>query len=160
MLTTVASLEAYANELFFDRTTVFPGYSEELLNHLWEAYEKKPMLDKFDFALLLMRKPKLNRGARPVQDVDDLVELRNALTHFKPEWENEAVRHKKLSDRLQSKIEGSSFLPQNELLLPRRWASHNCTAWAVKNALALAKEFERLSGLSEKYKSDPAALTP
>jgi hypothetical protein len=48
VLTTVASLEAYANELFSDRITVFPEYSHDLLHNLWDTYERKPMLDKFD----------------------------------------------------------------------------------------------------------------
>lgn len=159
VLTTVASLEAYANELFSDRTTVFPGYSKELLNHLWETYERRQTGDKFDFALLLMGKTKLNRGVPPFQDVRVLVELRNALIHFKPEWENEAVEHKRLSEKLHRKIEGSPFL-SDEPLFPRGWASHSCTTWAVSNAIAFAKNFEELSGLPEKYKCDPAAITP
>src|SRR4051794_33549716 len=51
VLTAVASLEAYANELFFDRATAFPGYSSELLDKLWETFEQKPILEKFGFAL-------------------------------------------------------------------------------------------------------------
>jgi hypothetical protein len=38
-----ASLEAFANELFDDRANVFPGYSTELLDKLWETFEMKPL---------------------------------------------------------------------------------------------------------------------
>jgi hypothetical protein len=69
ILTTVASLEAYANELFSDRNTLFPEYSPELMHNLWETYERKPVLGKFAFALLLLRKPTMDRGARPYQDI-------------------------------------------------------------------------------------------
>jgi hypothetical protein len=160
VLTTVASLEAYANELFSDRTKAFPGYSQELLHGLWETYEKKPTLDKFDFALLLLRKPVLKRGVRPCQDIKVLAELRNGLIHFKPEWENEAVKHKALSDDLRSKTKGSPFLPESELLFPRRWASHSCTSWAVRNAIAFAKSFEQLAGLPPKYTANAPGFEP
>jgi len=155
ILTVAASLEAYANELFFDRTKVFPDYSEELLHNLWETYERKPILEKFEFALLLLRRPKLNYGVRPVQDIDVLVGLRNALTHFKPELDTEADEHKKLSSRLSSKINGSPFLGSDALLFPRRWASHDCTKWAVRSALAFAKHFEELAMFPPKYPGRP-----
>ena len=160
VLTTAGSLEAYANELFFDRKTVFQNYSEELLHNLWETYERKPTLDKFDFALLLMHKQKLNRGVWPFQDIRALFDLRDALTHFKPERQHKALRHKELSRMLHGRFGGSPFLPETELLFPRRWASHSCTTWAVSNALCFAKEFERLSGLPAKYNYDMAALRP
>src|SRR5262249_13578312 len=151
---TVASLEAYANELFSDRAKIFSGYSPELLHDLWETYEEKPILDKFEFALLLLSKPKLDQGAGPYQDVRVLIALRNALTHFKPEWENEAEEHQKISDKLASKITGSAFFKSDARLFPRRWASHDCTIWAILSAMAFAKEFERLADFPAKYGGD------
>jgi hypothetical protein len=78
-----ASLEAYANELFDDRANVFPGYSTELLDKLWETFEMKPILEKFEFALTLSGKPTLDRGAKAYQHAAAMIDLRNALTHFK-----------------------------------------------------------------------------
>jgi hypothetical protein len=161
VLTTVASLEACANELFSDRSSLFPDYSPELMNNLWETYEQKPILQKFEFALLLLRKPVMDSGAGSYQDIKVLIELRNALTHFKPEWMNEATEHAKISAKLVSKIDGGPFLPASELLFPRRWAGHSCTSWAVSSAIAFANDFERLAGLSAKYKvGNTAALKP
>jgi hypothetical protein len=147
----VASLEAYANDLFFDRKTVFPGFASPLLDKLWETFEQKRTLDKFEFALLLRDKQQLNNGASPYQDVAAVIELRNGLTHFKPEWDNEAVRHRKISERLQNRFTPSTFL-NDELLFPRRWTTHGCTKWAVESCLSFAEEFERLAGLEPKYK--------
>jgi len=161
VLTTVASLEAYANELFFDREKTFPEYSPELLHNLWTTYEAKSIVEKFEFALLLRKKPPLERGARPFQDVKVLVELRNALTHFKPEWANEANEHKKLSAKLAGKVEGSPFLTADTLLFPRKWASHSCTTWAIKSTIAFAEAFEAAGDFPSKFKvGDPGALEP
>src|SRR6266536_1558077 len=74
VFTAAASLESYANELFFERQTAFPGFASELLDKLWETFEQKPTLEKFEFALLLRGKPQFVKGARPYQDVAAVIE--------------------------------------------------------------------------------------
>jgi hypothetical protein len=145
-----ASLEAYANELFHDRATVFKGYGNALLDNLWETYEAKPILEKFQFALLLKDVPEMDKGAKVFQHAAILVQLRNALTHFKPEWANETVEHRKLSNRLAGLFTPGPFL-NDELIFPRRWATNGCTAWAVRTVLAFAEAFEHPAKLPSKY---------
>src|SRR5437667_6967447 len=76
VLSCSAGLEAYANELFVDRSEHFPDLRPEVADKLWELFEQKPTLEKFDMALLLKKKPVLDRGSRPTQDVAALVALR------------------------------------------------------------------------------------
>lgn len=154
----VASLEAYANELFFDRAKVFPGYTNRLLDTLWEAFEQKRILDKFAFALLLRDKPQLDRGASPCQDVAILVELRNALTHFKPEWDTAAVRHKKISAKLKGRFRPGPFLSDRHIF-PRQWATHGATKWAVTSCLDFARAFEAAADLPAKYQPADGSRT-
>lgn len=85
-----SSLEAYANELFFDRGTIFKKYSTPLLDNLWETYGRKNTLEKFEFALLLSDKPSIDKSSTLYQDVKIVVDLRNSLVHFKPEWDTQA----------------------------------------------------------------------
>jgi hypothetical protein len=127
----VAGLEAYANELFVDRSQHFHDLRPEVLDKMWELLEQKPVLDKFDMARLLLDKPPADRGARPAQDIAALVLLRNGLTHFKPEWDNEQTVHTKIARQLQNRFSGTPFLPATESLFPRRWASYGCAKWAV-----------------------------
>jgi hypothetical protein len=152
----VAGLEAYANELFFNREIVFPNQSPQLLDWLWETFERKPLLKKFDFALLLREKPLLDSKTRLYQDVDALNMLRNGLIHFKPEWSHQAQSHKEISKRLESRFPGSPFLRSERSLFPLGWATHGCTKWALESVLAFCKEFERLAALPysrfEKFK--------
>ena len=145
-----SSIEAYANELFFDRATVFPNISAALLDELWETYERKKSLEKFEFALLLGEKPPVDRSAAVYQDVQIVIDLRDALVHFKPEWDDLAARHEKLSRKLKCKFEPSPFL-NDRLIFPRRWAKHGCTSWGVRRCLNFAAEFEWLSDLPPKY---------
>ena len=127
VLTSVAALESYANELFVDHAIVFPELREDIMAKLWELYEQKSILDKFDFALLLRQGKAFDKGASPYQDITALIKLRNALTHYKPEWSNEQVEHAKVSSALKYKATHSSYFPPNEPLFPRAWASHGST---------------------------------
>jgi hypothetical protein len=144
----VAALESYANELFVDMDQNFPGVGNELLETLWTAYEEKRVFEKFDLALLLRGAPRLVRGAEPFQSVHALVGLRNALIHFKPEWE--PAEHKQLSSRLRNFFKPSEFLADDPGLFPRAWASHDCTVWALTAVLRFIEHFENCAGLPHK----------
>ena len=144
----VAGLESYANELFIDMSQNFPGVRQELLEKLWSDYEGKRILEKFDLALLLRGASTRPTGVESFQSVDALVRLRNALMHFKPEWE--PARHKRLSSELRSFFKPSEFLASDPGLFPRAWASHKCTVWAVNSVLSFIEHFEDCAGLSHK----------
>jgi len=150
ILSLVASLEAYANELFVDREKTFLSYSPALLGTIWDGLERKSTFQKLDFALLLLNKPLLDTGRRPGQDVKMIIELRNALVHFKPKGDDEDNWHRNLSRTLNSRFQPSPFLTDT-LLLPRRWATHGCTKWAVEQSLQFADEFRTSAGLPAKY---------
>lgn len=156
----VASLEAYANEFFIDREQHFPDLRQEVANKFWELFEQKPLLEKFDLALLLKNQPSLDRGSRPTQDVHALVSLRNALTHFKPEWEEEQVVHDRVSRLLQNRFPPSVFLTGDRTLFPRLWASHGCMSWAIHTCLEYAQAFEAAAGIPPKFAKFMSRLTP
>jgi hypothetical protein len=128
----------------------------QLFPDLEKVLERQEILEKFEFALLLGEKPSINKGAAPYQDVKIVIDLRNALVHFKPEWDTQADRHLKLSRKLQNKFHPSPFL-NDDLIFPRRWATHGCMRWAVQTCLDFAAEFERLSNLPQKY---PRSIDP
>jgi hypothetical protein len=139
----IAALESYANELFIDHEKVFAELKPEVMEKLWELYEQKPPLEKFEFALVLKSRGSLDRGAKPYQDVAALVRLRNGLIHFKPEWFSEQEEHAKLSAALRPIATVSPFLQRTEPLFPRGWASHATVVWAVRSVFDFIVEFER-----------------
>jgi len=139
----VAAMESYANELFIDHQTVFPELRTEVMAKLWELYEQKPPLEKFDFALILKTGTAFDRGSKSYQDVATLVKLRNGLMHFKPEWFSEQEEHAKLSSSLQYRATHSPLLPHPEPLFPRAWASHGTAVWVVSSVFAFIVEFEQ-----------------
>jgi hypothetical protein len=156
----VAGLESYANEVFVDRHKHFPGQAEDFLRMLWSTFKEKSVLEKFDLALLLRGNSPLEKGTEPVQSVQALVRLRNALIHFKPEWENEQDAHQKLSTQLCRYFNRSVFLASDAGLFPRAWACHECTQWAVIAVLRLIEHFEERAGLPANMGDLSRRLTP
>ncbi len=146
----IAALESYANELFIDHEKVFPELKPQIMAKLWELYEQKPPLEKFEFALVLKSRGSLDRGAKPYQDVAALVRLRNALIHFKPEWFSQQEEHAKLSAALRTVATLSPFLQGTEPLFPRGWASHATVVWAVRSVFDFIVEFERRAEVDER----------
>lgn len=143
VFTSVAALESYANELFIDHKRVFPQLRVEVMAKLWELYEQKPTLEKFEFALLLKEGPTFDRGGSPFQEVFAIMKLRNALIHFKPEWFSEQEEHAKISALLQHRATLSPFFPPSEPLFPRGWASYKTVKWVINSAVAFLLDFER-----------------
>lgn len=91
----MAALEADANEIFSYPEVSFPEYDKELVDEIWRLVEMGSIFDKYDMALFLKKKRHLDKGTNPYQEADNLIKLRNALVHFKPEWHDEKKERKK-----------------------------------------------------------------
>ena len=150
ILTSVAALESYANELFVDHAEVFPELRFDIMAKLWELYEQKPILEKYDFALLLRQGDAFVRGASPHQDIAALIKLRNALVHYKPEWSNEQIEHAKVSNALNNKAVKSSYFSRADSLFPSAWVSHGTTCWAVNSVISYIDDFEKKATLKSR----------
>jgi hypothetical protein len=147
VFTAVAAMESYANELFIDHKTNFPELHEDVMAKLWELFEQKATLDKFEFAVLLKKGQPLDRSASPYQDVDAIIRLRNGLIHFKPEWFSAQEEHAKLSARLNHRATLSPFFPSTEPMFPRGRTSHATIVWIVRSVLEFLLTVERSSSL-------------
>jgi hypothetical protein len=138
----VAALEAYANELFFQPQTTFPHHPIAEIRDRWKCIQRSPIIDKFQCALSLWQRPRLDEGKYPTQDVALVIKLRNALVHFIPEWETKADEHRTLSANLKPKFTPSTIF-EGGLLFPNRWATHSCLEWAIQSTLDFADYFEK-----------------
>ena len=87
------------------------------------------------------------------QAFDVLVSLRNSLTHFSPEWENESKRHRKLANKLKARFALSPLKPEDLPIFPGRCFSHSCAAWAVETAWAYADAFTGRLNVASNFQS-------
>jgi hypothetical protein len=143
---TVAGLESYANELYFEGAALAGQMNPVAIEEVAALIDRKKVLDKFSAALAFRAGKKLDRGVGPVQNADALIDLRNAVVHFRPEWTGKSGEHRKLSARLKGKFDPTPVLP-NELLFPRAWASASFARWAIRTAVAFLDYFYQEAGM-------------
>ena len=147
----VAALESYANELFFQPQTTFPEHSAKLLAEIWELSERKPIIDKFNLALRIKNQPTFDEKQSPAKNVVLLIDLRNALVHFKPAWNSEAAQHRRLSDKLRGKFKPSKIL-KGPTIFPYSWPTVGCTEWAIDAVQIFSEHFaKRFKTVPERF---------
>tara|TARA_R110000851_G_scaffold176888_2_gene323645 strand:- start:2705 stop:3361 length:657 start_codon:yes stop_codon:yes gene_type:complete len=150
VMSCVASLEAYINEIFIDRNKHFESHDINLMHDLWDVLEKKSVLDKFQFALLLKNKKKLDSALKAVDHIKILIKLRNSLVHFKPEWVHLQKEHDKIGKALNGKFEMSPFLRTSEPIFPLRCMSYSMTNWAIRSSYDFIEEFSKASKIENR----------
>ena len=138
IISTVAGLEASINELYLEacdnNRNTLRGLTNQAINMLaewWEEIERISILLKYQTALMLVGAERFDKGEQPYQDVASLVLLRNALVHYKPEWDSELKVHENLRNRLESRFHPNSLAEETSLWFPHQCLGSACAMWAV-----------------------------
>lgn len=154
ILMSVAALESKINELYLDAVDrnrlVFRGVEEWIIDTLqerWPSLEEKPILVKYQLALTVCKKEKFDKGQNPYQDTDRLITLRNALVHYKPEWDTDLNEHRKLESYLKGRFDVSPFSHVNDAFFPKKCIGHGCAAWSVITTINFMNEFYKRLGI-------------
>lgn len=165
VIVSAAFLEAAINELYLEAIDRNPNTFEakhqrlaELMEHVWETIEEHAILAKYQIALTLGEKPPFPKGEEPYQAVDTLIRLRNALVHYKPEWDTELAEHRKLEERLGNRFNLNPLVASNKAFIPHRCLGHGCAAWSISIAIDFYHKFRDRLGLPPHTISDPAGL--
>ncbi|HIK10119.1 MAG TPA: hypothetical protein IGS52_07610 [Oscillatoriaceae cyanobacterium M33_DOE_052] len=177
---TVMFVEAYINELFcrarFEVKNKFFGNLDSnivsRLANFWEIDMKTPtqekprnyrildalkpnILDKYQLALLTVSDKKLfDRGEYLYQRIEILINLRNAIVHYKPEpWgddieKSEESSREKVRKNLEGKFKENPFAEgvQNPFF-PDKCFGYGCAKWAVNSSVEFIEEFSKKMGL-------------
>jgi len=173
-----AFLEAFINELFADAGEREGGFLKpvsldvrRLMSKMWQQgiprTARYPILDKYAVALTLADKPQADTGSSPYQDVRCLIDLRNSLIHFEPEWtaagpkdsedQWSAHRHEKA---LRGKFALNPLLPSVNPFYPDQCLSYGCAVWAVHASILFADEFCARFGIVGGYQNWRHRLNP
>lgn len=145
----VASLESYANEHVADGALSTGALPSKASDSIAALIDRESILSKFNLVLELRTGGSLDFGANVVQCADLLIKLRNAVIHFRPEWDDESASHARLSSKLQNRFERSPYFP-NEGLFPRAWATFSFSVWALQSTITFLEHFGQESGLGSK----------
>jgi hypothetical protein len=145
----VAGLESYINELYLDaRDNNLTGLLGNmtttqlaLLALWWEEIDRRPLLFKFRHALLLTSGVRFQAGEQPYQDADSLVALRNALVHYRPEWDSDLKVHAALQDRLRARFPMNPLVDETSLWFPHQCLGSGCARWAADASEGFLADF-------------------
>lgn len=148
IVSAVMGLEACINEIYLDACdrnhNKLAGLGESAMSLLalwWGEIEPRAILLKYQHALLLLGKPALPKGEHLYQDVDSLVHLRNALTHYKPEWDDSTDVHADLQSRLTGKFALNPLSTSTNLWFPHQCLGSGCAIWSVSAVEAFVSMF-------------------
>lgn len=148
IISAVAALEASINELFLEACDRNPhtltGLSPAVVDRLadeWQELERTPILTKYQIALQVAGKSCFDKGAQPFQDTASLMELRHALVHYKPEWDDEREDHENLEVRLSGRFDLNSLAGDSSLWFPHRCLGAGCARWSEETARLFLREF-------------------
>lgn len=161
VLTSGAGLEAYINELFIDADTIFPEYrqgtSAYLWDILWKEVERKDTLGKYEIALDLKKQTRFTKEDKssPLYSIytsaSILIEVRNALIHFKPQWDDEEKSHQAIALRLLKENVQPRLSVGSTPIFPTDFMCHDMTRWAVKSSWTFIEAFSQKADLPNKF---------
>jgi hypothetical protein len=153
LLSSVAFMEAAVNELYQDAFDEHSSYlsplsqeTRNLLADFWNMTEKEnkstiSLLDKYQLALRFCGREPLSKGDSPYQEVESIVKIRNALTHYKPQSLGGDNVHR-LEGRLRGKFQENKLMSgSGNPYFPDKVLGRGCADWAVASARTFTDKF-------------------
>ncbi len=144
LMSSAASLEALINELFIAHHSPLRAQLKDFDKEFWGkgGIEWKPILKKYQIALEMLGAEPLDKDNAPYRDAWALIELRNALVHYKPTWDPQRERTVALVDILDGRFTTSRFVDDGADFVSMKCMSADCATWAVNSVLAIIRELE------------------
>jgi len=151
IMSAAASLEALVNELFITPEGPLRRKISDFESEFWGrgGIEWKPPLEKYQVALEMLGQPKLDEHTPPYRDAWALIELRNALVHYKPTWDPDRQRKVELVEVLAGKYDLSPFPDKGADFVTMRSMSAGCMRWVIITVVNFMMEFHARSQLDE-----------
>jgi hypothetical protein len=151
IMSAAASLEALINEFFIAPNGALRSMLKDFESDFWGhgGIEWKSVLEKYQVALEMLGKPQFDKGVAPFHEAWALVELRNALVHYKPTWDPDRNRKIELVEVLSGKYELSPFLDAGADFITMKSMSSGCSRWVITTTLTFMKKFHARTNLDE-----------
>ena len=113
--------------------------------------ERKRILDKYQHALGMLNAPPFEERTSPYKDAWGLIELRNALVHYKPTWDLERQRQVELAEVLKrDRFALSPFPDAGADFVAMKCMSAGCAGWVISTVVTLIEEFDARAKLDPK----------
>ncbi len=157
-------LEALVNELFQDAfddhappggaITPLDDQARRLMAEYWRATDRGRLgqtLSKFQALLTFTRNPALNKGDPLYQDAQAIIDLRNALVHFRPQDLSPED-----PDKMELRLKGR--FADNKIMVgsgnpwwPNQCLGWGCARWSLQAVTAVADHLVLTTGVEPAY---------
>lgn len=158
VISAVAALESSINELYLEAQDQNPhtlkgldSKTVSLLAEFGSEIERNPILHKYQIALLIIGAGKFDKGSPPYQETHSLIKLRDALVHYRPEWDDELDIHESIQKRLQGRFPENRLAQPGNLWFPHKCLGSGCAQWALNTATVFMREFCRRAQIPERF---------
>jgi hypothetical protein len=101
-----------------------------------DVIDDQDVLERYVLILHLLRKPLLEKGKQPWQDMATLVKLRNELVHYKSKWGSDMERQSRFDRFQQLRLAKPPFIGAGQNFFPHQCLSAARAKWAVQTAVA------------------------
>lgn len=151
IMSAAASIEALINECFITPEGPLRKQLTDFETEFWGrgGVEWKPPLEKYQLALKMLGQARMDEKSPPYRDAWALIELRNALVHYKPTWDPDRERKVELVDVLRNKFDLSPFPDGGSDFVTMRSMSSGCMRWVVSTTSSFMKEFHARAMLDD-----------
>lgn len=149
IMSTAASLEALINELFIAPGLALRPQIPDFATNFWGrgGIEMKPILEKYQLALSMIGAKGFDEHTSPYRDIWAIIELRNALVHYKPTWDPDRKRKVELMEVLNGKFHVSPFVDEGADFVSMKCMSGDCSKWVLMTAFKFIREFDSRTNL-------------
>lgn len=151
IMSAAASLEALINEFFITSDGPLRRQLSDFESHFWGrgGIEWKSPLEKYQIALDMLDLPRMDERSPSFREASALIELRNALVHYKPTWDPDRQRKVEMIEVLAGKYDLSPFPDEGADFVTMRSMSASCMRWVVAATFKFMWEFHARSMLDD-----------
>jgi hypothetical protein len=144
IMSATAGMEALINEFFIASNCRLRPMLANFELEFWgpKGVERKQILKKYQLALKMLGAKTLAANSAVYRQAWALIELRNALVHYKPTWDPDRPAKVTFTQVLKGKYALSPFVNANGDFVTMRSMSAGCADWAVKAVMRLVQEFD------------------
>lgn len=160
IISSVAALESSINEFLVDMKERYENKAFDknshvetimdtikIFNHedMFESLfsKQKPVISKYKIVSLFFQKKDLITQLQE-EDINYLVNLRNALIHFTPEWDNALKKHNDIEKSLKNRFTLNPLRSSDSTFFPYKCLSSSCSLWSYRVSKKFIKHFFKI----------------
>jgi len=154
IICSVAALESMVNQFMVDgckKLSLSPHNDDVRIFKKFKRLKKKEnllkqlhaipnVMLKYDVVFFLLKEKFITHN-KLKEDAGYLVDIRNALVHFTPEWDNDLNKHELIEKSRKNRFTDSRFYGNKTLFFPYRCLSGSCASWGLETASSFIEMF-------------------